>query len=532
MISLHLHVSHGPPWFQDIEETVFVRGYCFDELGYFYEGAELLEYFSGINSQEGFERRLQAANGCFSVIWKQRDAVYAAVDRLRSLPLLWCKQGGNWHLANEMAQLPVSGSFAEDQADVFLFACHTFGHATLWEEVSQLQGGEYVILSEQGAVVSVYFQYRHRSNSPGDKWESEAFLRKELRTIAEASFQRLIQSARNSPLLIPLSGGYDSRFIAAMLKQLGYESVICFTYGRPESGEVAISRQVARQLGYPWHFIEYTEELLGSYLEEEGQLYQQFAANGTSIAHEQDFFAIRQLLVEEKIPADSLLVPGFGGDVLAGSWFPANPPKSWSRMRFIRYLMRNRKYFAGTRKPRLKRAAVTRMIHEEIPGGEIADLPTAYSHLQYWGLRNRMSKFLVNAVRVYDFWDLGWRLPFFDHAWMEFWMRVPDGFKQEKRLYLSEASEWLFKPMGIDYHLPQVPPSGFRKLAKQLLPAAFVDHLKARWVDRTAADVNNQDTLSRLICQQQGWDEGLIHRYDLNYLMGKAYLASLNPDEK
>jgi asparagine synthase (glutamine-hydrolysing) len=62
--------------------------------------------------------------------------------------------------------------------------------------------------------------------------------------------------------VVPLSGGLDSRIIVAMLKRLGVEDVICFTYGKKGNREAEISRQVAEALGYRWYFVEYTKEKL------------------------------------------------------------------------------------------------------------------------------------------------------------------------------------------------------------------------------------------------------------------------------
>lgn len=524
MIHLHLQTSHGYSWHNDVSEQLFVRGYCFDGMGYFYEDADLLEYFAGLNSETGFLQRIKEANGSFSVIWTRGDQTYAAVDRLRSLPIVLTRGPHGIHLASEIHQLPGNFSLNRQQVALFPYSCHSLGQATLLKEVNQLQGGEWLQISGNQLKVSSYFSC---TNTGEFHQASEEELRQRMREQAEHVWERLLQSSQRRTFVIPLSGGYDSRFIAAMVKHMGHEEVICFTYGRSSSSEVAISRQVAQQLGFAWHFVEYTPEILSHYLSPQGHAYQEFAANGISVAHEQDFFAIQQLLEEGKIPPDAIVLPGFGGDVLAGSWFPQGSPRSWSRERFIRYLIRNRKFFSGTRKPKLEKSRIYQMIDKEIPPGSIDDLSSAYSMLQYWGMRNRMSKFLVNAIRVYDFWGLRWRLPFFDHEWMDGWRGVPDSYKLNKALYLSESSRWLFKAMNIDLHLPVPRPSPIRDWAKQLLPASLVDELKARWIDRSPFDVNNQDALSRLICKEQGWNEQIMKKYDLNYLMGLAYVRKL-----
>lgn len=70
--------------------------------------------------------------------------------------------------------------------------------------------------------------------------------------------KRLVAYAQGRPIVIPLSGGWDSRTIALALKKVGYEPLIAFSYGKPKNAEAEVSRDVASQLGIPWLFAEYS----------------------------------------------------------------------------------------------------------------------------------------------------------------------------------------------------------------------------------------------------------------------------------
>ncbi len=75
------------------------------------------------------------------------------------------------------------------------------------------------------------------------------------------------ESQQTAPIVLPMSGGFDSRLLAAALKHP--ERALAFTYPicRPGflSQEVATARSTARQLGLPWrslrlaHYFESTE---------------------------------------------------------------------------------------------------------------------------------------------------------------------------------------------------------------------------------------------------------------------------------
>ena len=44
--------------------------------------------------------------------------------------------------------------------------------------------------------------------------------------------KRIGESCKDRQILIPLSGGYDSRLIASGLKKIGVNNVVCFSYGQ------------------------------------------------------------------------------------------------------------------------------------------------------------------------------------------------------------------------------------------------------------------------------------------------------------
>jgi asparagine synthase (glutamine-hydrolysing) len=63
------------------------------------------------------------------------------------------------------------------------------------------------------------------------------------RTLVNA-FSRLVKSTsqQGKTLVVPLSGGLDSRIIVAKLKRLGANDVICVSYGRKGCRESEIAK--------------------------------------------------------------------------------------------------------------------------------------------------------------------------------------------------------------------------------------------------------------------------------------------------
>ena len=62
-------------------------------------------------------------------------------------------------------------------------------------------------------------------------------LKKELKEINNNIIEKLIKSCSSRKIIIPLSAGYDSRFILSGLIDKGYKNIITFSYGRKNNRE-------------------------------------------------------------------------------------------------------------------------------------------------------------------------------------------------------------------------------------------------------------------------------------------------------
>ena len=110
--------------------------------------------------------------------------------------------------------------------------------------VYQVQAGEYIIFNEENNIRYTYHNYFLQ----GEKEKDIVLATTKLLNVFDIISDRLIRSLQGKTAIIPLSGGYDSRLIAVMLKNKGLKDVICFTYGRKGNPEVEISEKVAKLL--------------------------------------------------------------------------------------------------------------------------------------------------------------------------------------------------------------------------------------------------------------------------------------------
>ena len=234
-----------------------------------------------------------------------------------------------------------------------------------------------------------------------------------------------------------------------MLKRLGADDVICFSYGRAKNYESEISKKVAEALGYQWYFVEYTNEKWQScYPQKTSKAYERYAGNLVSLPHIQDFLAIQELKKEGKIPEKSVFIPGHSGDFLAGTWIPSDIEEiSPSFDQFIRHVLQKH-YLLWSWNERENRDELETLFCKRILQSagsiKIRDPESLVNAIEFFNFNNRQGKFIVNSVRVYEFFEYSWRMPLWDNELIDFFSKVPLRFRINEYLYLKYAGNILF----------------------------------------------------------------------------------------
>ncbi|MFC1541688.1 7-cyano-7-deazaguanine synthase, partial [Candidatus Latescibacterota bacterium] len=384
MVKVQLEFNHGFRWFE--KNGIYVKGYVFDKNNILYRNSGLADYFSGCATEEEFRKKIEHANGMFSVIINQDDIAFIAVDRTRTFPLFYSETGNgvcisdNTYYFRNTLNLKQNDSLS---AKEFLHTGYVTGENTLLKNVCQLQAGQYMIAGES---LKKGYYYKYAVNTDFIRTYEE--LENGLLDTLDEVFDRLIKSVDNRTIVVPLSGGYDSRLIAIMLKRLGYENVVCFTYGRQDSFEIKISEEVAGKLGYRFTYVEYGDELIEGFVDDERYIeYSKFAANHTSVFLLQDYFAVRYMHDKCLIPKDSVIVPGHTGDFISGGHIPKGIKDKKKAYDVVHEILK--------RHYSLRKIGNTGEFRAKIFG----QLTDGYSHSSFedWELKERQAKFIVNA---------------------------------------------------------------------------------------------------------------------------------------
>ena len=91
------------PWFSN--RHIQVRGYFFDKNGKFYEKEEVLGCFPPELEKEQLISIVESLNGCFAITYETTSFIFASVDRLRTFPLFYRENKGEFYLSDNTLEL-------------------------------------------------------------------------------------------------------------------------------------------------------------------------------------------------------------------------------------------------------------------------------------------------------------------------------------------------------------------------------------------------------------------------------------------
>jgi asparagine synthase (glutamine-hydrolysing) len=415
-------------------DHTYVRGSAFSD-GKLLKGIELAKYIN--NSKEVDKRSVvERLNGFFAVVQKTDQHAFVGVDRIRSIPLFYSRHGEKLLISDDpywIKQQTGDNEFDELSKRELLLTGYVTGSDTLCENVKQLRAAEVLQIGTK-ITSNRYYSFRHSNN---DFQGSIRSLLKKHDQILIESFKRLITYANGRTIVVPLSGGYDSRLVVLMLKRLNYKDIVTFTYGRIDNREYKVSKQVAQKLNLKWLFIPYTNSCTYEwYNSEDRKAYGKMADNLCSILLDREFPAVWKLKRNDMIPDDSIFVPGHTADFVSGGHIPCNWYDRVSERQFVEQIVR--KHYVMWNWQNESRDFKEQIYNKIITCSEInrfslhSDPASIYER---WDWQERQTKYIVNSVRIYEFWYYDWWLPFWDTEYVQYWNRVPLKWRINKKLY-------------------------------------------------------------------------------------------------
>jgi asparagine synthase (glutamine-hydrolysing) len=433
----------------------------------------------------------------FTWVFQDENKVVCSVDIIRSFPLFYYWDGISFFVSDDVNYLKenFSPTVNPSQIEPFSILGHTLGNQTLLNNVYVLLPQQYLTYNIQSNILEIK-SFSKKNSLVLDNKEA-SFLK-----MTDDVFDDLIKNLNNNTAIIPLSGGMDSRFILSALYQKGYRNIICYTYGKKNSFEVTTAQKICTALNVKWFFVEYNVEIFQSYLNEQAWKYEVFASQFTSIAHEQDYFALLELKKKNLIPDDGIIIPGFCADFPAGSTVPLITKRSKIEFSFdglVNFILD--KYFFTS--PKKANSQLINQLRESIEIKNITSFEEWMEAYDLWFLENKVSKFVNNAIRCFEFLGHRWELPFWDKRFIDFWEGVPLEQKVNRRFYKEMLLKHFFTPLGIGFNMStadeDLAESKLFTAVKNIVPKNFKNIGKNILLNKSELDVNSLSHFGNLL---------------------------------
>lgn len=458
-------------WFtcQNISVTGFAR-----EGVDFISEERLASWFATANDFGEFERKLLNTNGQFSVIIEHGETIWAATDRLRTIPLFYHKADNEIIISDSAYSLSSALKMPvvdEEAASAFLATGYTLNNLTLIEDLFQVEAGEMVMINHNNITRKFYHDYS-KAGVTEDSFENYCV---GLEGIIREIFKSYFSALKDCFIAIPLSGGFDSRLIAAMCKEYHPENVLCFTYGRKDNAEVAPAKEVADRLGLPWINIVYDTSLIKGFTDDPVfKDYYPYASELSSMFFMQDYFAVKYLREKNLIPENAVFMPGHSGDFLAGEHVMPFMRRRAGEKKIVRHIINE--HFTLIPSGKKEKRLFHKALMVKISPKENA----RWLICENWDLKERQSKFIVNSGRVFNYFGFRFVMPLWDNTLIQFFNRLPVRYKANKNLYDYVLTNVFLGPRGITLSSELNPTpwqnasQRIKKAIKSILPSGVV----------------------------------------------------------
>ncbi|MHA6250732.1 hypothetical protein [Oceanobacillus sp. CAU 1775] len=442
-MEIKLKSSKNFEWYSG--KGVNIKG-SFYWRNHYYEKEKMIAVFDNVKSEKDFVDLINEINGYFAIVIKKNEFVIAATDRINSTPIFFA-EGQTLLLSDYADYMPTDKDNIESTSVLeYLSLGYTTGNYTLYADIKQLKPGEYLYynIDANSLHLNRYYEYKH-SVFPYDISEKE--LVNKLSEVHDEVFKRFTNSLKGRKVIVPLSGGYDSRLIVEMLRKFNYNNVLCITWGKKNDWQVKIAKDVASRLNYEWIRIDHKRKDWYQWFKSEKYSdVNNVTGHISSIPYLQENISIEYLEGKYFIPKDSIFVSGNSGDFIEGEHIPKEIlEKDYFTTSEIAELIfkKNHRLFK-LKNPTFEKHLKDR-IFEVIGTRDDIEAEMAASIFEQWEWQERQSKFVSKSIKAFEVKGYEWRLPLWDSEIMDFWSKVPLEFRYGRKLFLEYSDQYMMK---------------------------------------------------------------------------------------
>ncbi|WP_138007350.1 asparagine synthase-related protein [Halalkalirubrum salinum] len=425
----------------------YVRGHVFYE-GDYVDSSDLGRIVNNTTGVEEISKLLDEFIGFYGIVIDRDEQTILVADRMRTGPLFYSQENGDLLVSDDCSwiidQIPKT-TWSEISRIEYKTSRFVTGSHTLYKEINQIQSGEIVVFDKSKNEFSFYQHHVHTVTKPEYGYEE---LAKEFDRVLKSVFNRIVEIANDRPIVLPLSGGYDSRLIALMLKRVGYENVITYTINTGGKN-TDIAKRIAENLGFPWYSAKLTHSDWQEFYESDvWNNYFNRAAYIGSLPHPTNVPPIRRLKESGILPENALFLPGHSSlDSMKATPVAFENQDEINLDQLTNAIIDQ--HFKYNEHLSIPFEDVRDRVAETLGLTEDRTPSSLMEAFERWRLKERRAKLIVNGVRAIEFSKYQWWMPLEDKELYEFWRQVPIEKKRHRSFYEKYIKQLYVEIAGV-----------------------------------------------------------------------------------
>jgi asparagine synthase (glutamine-hydrolysing) len=388
---------------------------------------------------------INTVRGHFAIVIETPFWVFASVDKICSIPLFYAESEASVTIGNNALSLIKKNKINTENIDYnsaieIAMSGFTTGSSSIYNGFYHLVSGECLLLDNDGVLQRTkYYKYSPWNvvNKSNEEFQLE-LSNTMLRVISD-----MADSVDGRQIVIPLSAGNDSRYIASALRHIGYDNVYCFSYGRKNNFEIQSARSIAEKLNYPWEpILINSHEQRKLFSQKKFKDFLEFSDTLSSSPVLIDYNAVHNLCANNKIDSDAVFVNGNAGDFITGNhidpYFYNMDDSTIDVKQIINNYIDKHYSLWGCLKTKNNISFIYNNINamiDDILNQNDIDDRMLWSVMESIEWSGRQSNIVTMTQRSYEFFNHEWRLPLWDPVLMDFWEKVPLHLKRKQNMY-------------------------------------------------------------------------------------------------
>lgn len=380
--------------------------------------------------------KVKQCNGYFGGIIETEKSIFLISDRTQTFPLYYSRTKDSLTITNSITIDHYNESDIDETASLAYISCgYCLNDTTLLKAFRQVEAGSVVEIKKNSGQIFVhkYFSYMPKKDQQPLN-ENEHLER--LHQVHLSVFKRMCDSLNNKVVILPLSGGYDSRLILQMLRHFDVENVICVTWGRTTYWQTKIAKKIARHYNYKWFNISNDSKSWQTWLNDKNaSLTADFSIG--SIPYLQDQLVLG--FCQKKLNIDlsqAVIITGNTGDFVEGEHILSTECDQSEQVVTALF----KKHFR-LNKIKDPKPIMTKILNDSDDYLERHGSLDGFD--EWWEWKERQSKFVSKCVTPFNHSGADWRMPFWDLEIMNFWLSVPRELKRERCLFYKYSEIYM-----------------------------------------------------------------------------------------